>query len=282
MIDDAPMDLNPRDLSYSAIAKGRLGRLTIRTLENLTGRPQVLMRLRPLADRIAQGQPIWDALWDVFDLKLNRIGPPLPATGPLLVIANHPYGLLDSLALCKMLSETGQPFKIVANEVYGRAGPIADYILPISFDSGREAARRNLQTRRAALAALNAGQIVAMFPAGATACPPRPFQRPHECPWSSFTARIAMESGAPIAPICFPTQSRPFFDNVGFVHPTLRNGLQINGFYQRIGSQVDAYTAAPFTVEQAITATDATAAMRRKVLTLGPDKTDPSVEGAQF
>jgi len=277
------MHLEHRDLSYATIAQSPSGQLLIRTFENLTGRPAVLWRMRALAGKINAGQNIWDALFDTFDLTLNRIGAPLPTTGPLMVIANHPYGLVDSLSLCKLLADREQPFKVVANDIFLRAGPIADHILPISFDPGRDAARRNLETRRAALATLNEGGTVAMFPSGATASPPRPFAAPHEGPWSSFAARIALDSGAPVAPVYFPLKRRLIFDNVGFINPILRHGLQINGFYRRIGSTVDAYVGQPILLNPTThNATTATAALRRALLTLGSDGTDPSVEGTRF
>lgn len=274
------MDLNHRDLSYSAIARSPAGRATIRIIENLTGRPAVLWRMRSLGDRVAGGQPIWDAIWETFGLTLTVEGEFPQSSGPLLTIANHPYGLVDSLALCTILSRQDQPFHIVANDVFLKAGPIARHILPITFEAGRDATRRNLRTRDRALALLRAGHRVAMFPAGATAGPAQLFGRPYEVAWSSFAARLAMESGAQIVPIYFPIQRRPVFDTVGYLHPILRHALQINGFYRRMDDEVVARIGPALRIEPDQTAAAVTATLRKAVLSLG--ETDPRIQGRRF
>lgn len=274
------MDLDYRDLTYSSIARSRIGRATIRILENLTGRPTVLWRMRGLRDRLTAGETIWNAVWETFGLTLTISGSTIPTTGPALIIANHPYGLIDSLALCKALAHGENPFHIVANDVFLKAGPIADYILPITYEPGRNAARRNLRTRDRALALLKNGGRVAVFPAGATAGPARPFGLPHEVAWSSFAARLAKKSGAPVIPVYFPIRRRPVFDMIGYVHPNLRHALQISGFYSQMDSKVRMRVGPNVHIDSESDVANVTATLRRAVLTLGDS--DPKIEGRRF
>lgn len=112
-----------------------------------------------------------------FGLSVDVIGGALgdiPATGPLIVVANHPYGILDGLTLGRMLSQRRRgDFCILANSVFNRAAEINRFILPINFDDTRAAAAQNIATRGAALDYLAGGKKIGVFPGGG-ACPPRP------------------------------------------------------------------------------------------------------------
>jgi putative hemolysin len=110
-----------------------------------------------------------------FGLSVDVIGGALgdiPATGPLIVVANHPYGILHGLTLGRMLSQRRRgDFCILANSVFNRAAEINRFILPINFDDSRAAAAQNIATRGAALDYLAGGKKIGVFPGGA--CPPR-------------------------------------------------------------------------------------------------------------
>jgi 1-acyl-sn-glycerol-3-phosphate acyltransferase len=105
-----------------------------------------------------------------FGLSVDVIGGALgdiPATGPLIVVANHPYGVLDGLTLGRMLSQRRRgDFRILANSVFNRAADINRFILPINFDYTRAAAAQNIATRGAALDYLAGGKKIGVFPGG--------------------------------------------------------------------------------------------------------------------
>ena len=95
-----------------------------------------------------------------YGLSLQVIGGSLdniPRDGPLVVIANHPYGILDGLMLGYILSQTRGDFRILAHRVFRKAAELDRVILPISFDETREATAENLETRRVALDYLAGG-----------------------------------------------------------------------------------------------------------------------------
>ena len=278
------MQIDHRDLTYASIARSRSGRILIKTIENLTGRPRLLWRLRSVPERVAAGEPLWPSLLDAYELTLRRHGPALAKDGSSLVICNHPYGLIDGLALCALLAETGRPFRVVANDVFAKVPALQPHILPISFAQGRDTARANLATRRAASTALRDGEIVALFPAGATASPPRPFAAPHEGTWSSFAARLVIESGASVQPVFMPPTRRWAFDNLGFIAANLRHALQINGVSRRIGTTIDVHVGEPFDPRDgpSMTIGELTERLRRSVLELSRDPIDPAITGRRF
>ena len=135
-----------REISYASSARGRGGRTLIRLLENATGRPSLLRRARGYDAQVGQGADRWDVLSDRFGLSLAVTGGALgdiPATGPLVLVANHPYAILDGLTLGRILSQRrAGDFRILANSVFNRAADINRFILPINFDDTRDAVCR--------------------------------------------------------------------------------------------------------------------------------------------
>ena len=72
----------------------------------------------------------------------------IPVDQPFIVVANHPYGILDGLVMGSVLAQSGANFKIIANDIFNKAREISDKILPISFKNTREAISLNLRTRK--------------------------------------------------------------------------------------------------------------------------------------
>ena len=93
-----------RDISYAYSAQTRGGRAMIRAMENLTGRIRLIKRAAGYEQEIASGRDFWQVMVERYGLTLDVVGGSLsniPRTGPLILIANHPYGILDGLMMVK-------------------------------------------------------------------------------------------------------------------------------------------------------------------------------------
>ena len=91
-----------RDITYASAASSRSGRAVIRLLENATGRLSLIRRAAGYDAEIAQGRSFWDVIPERYGLSLHVSGGDLahiPRTGPLVIIANHPFGILDGLMM---------------------------------------------------------------------------------------------------------------------------------------------------------------------------------------
>ncbi|WP_316013819.1 1-acyl-sn-glycerol-3-phosphate acyltransferase [Roseobacter sp. HKCCA0434] len=280
------MTLRARDLTYASIARGPLGRATIRVVENLTGRIAVLRRLARLPAALDRQPDIWLALPDLFGLSIRITGEEVPSHGPLLVIANHPFGLADSLAVGHLLARTGRPFHIVANEVFLAAPPIRDVILPISFDKSREGQARNLATRRTATRILSEGGVVAVFPAGATESSPTPGTPPAEGRWSHFTGKLVRSARPTILPLHVAGHHGQMFHRAGFVHPNLRHALQIGSFARQMDGPIHVTVGKPLDgaslSHRFAHMPDLTEHLRQAVLALASQPIDPARVGHRF
>ena len=242
-----------REISYASSAQSRGGRALIRALENVTGRLSLIRRAAGYADDVAQGQNFWDVIVGRYGLSLDIIGGTLaniPANGPLVLIANHPYGILDGLMMGHLLHKVRGDFRILANSVFRRAEDLNKIVLPISFDETKEAVRQNLQTRSDALSYLGQGGAVGVFPGGTVSTSVRPFSRPMDPGWRNFTAKMIVKSDATVVPIYFSGHNSRLFQLASHTHCNLRLGLLIKEFRARVDEPVQLVIGDPISSAQ--------------------------------
>ena len=159
-----------REISYASSAKSRGGRVLIRTMENATGRPGLIRRAMNYDREVAMGRDFWDVVTRRYGLSLDVIGGTLeniPETGPVVLVANHPYGILDGLIMGYILSaRRNGDFRIIAHRVFRKAQDLDRVILPIAFDETPQALQTNIETRKTALRYLDQGGAIGIFPGG--------------------------------------------------------------------------------------------------------------------
>ena len=241
-----------REISYASSARTRTGRVLIRVMENATGRLSLIRRAAGYAEDVAQGEDFWRVMVDRYGLSLDVVGGSLddiPARGPLILVANHPYGILDGLIMGYLLSALRGDFRILAHRVFRRAAELDRVILPVNFDATPEAARENLQARAAALDYLGRGGAIGIFPGGTVSTAAGPFGRPLDPVWRNFTARMIAKSGATVVPIFFDGANSRLFQLASHLHFTLRMGLLIREFRQRIDGPVRIAVGRPISAD---------------------------------
>lgn len=230
-----------RDISYSSSARSKSGQTVIRLLENATGRLKLIRRARGYSAEVAQGHDFWQVMVRRYGLSLEVVGGSLdniPADGPLVLISNHPYGILDGLMLGNILSVSRGEFRILAHRVFRKSEDLDRVILPVSFDETKEAMRLNLQTRKDALKFLAEGGAIGIFPGGTVSTAPKPFGRPMDPVWRSFTAKMIAKSNATVVPIYFEGQNSRLFQVASHLHGNLRVALLIKEFKKRTDTPV--------------------------------------------
>ncbi|MDA8585958.1 lysophospholipid acyltransferase family protein [Rhodobacteraceae bacterium] len=278
-----------RDISYSHSAETRGGRALIRTLENATGRLKLIRRAEGYEDEVARGADFWQVMVQRYGLSLNVTGGSisnLPTEGPLVVVSNHPYGILDGLTIGHILSSLrGGDFRILANSVFKKADELNRVLLPISFGTTREAIAENLQTRKDALSYLAGGGAIGVFPGGTVSTSAKPFSRPMDPAWRSFTAKMISKSGATVVPIFFEGCNSRLFQIASHLHQTLRLALLIKEFKRRTDDPVNLVIGDPIpAAELDVYRSDQKAMMdflRARTYALSPKRLEP-IYGFEF
>ncbi len=230
-----------RDISYAYSAQTKGGRAMIRVMENTTGRLRLIKRAAGYEEEVAAGRDFWEVMRERYGLTLEVVGGALsnlPTNGPLIMIANHPYGILDGLMMGHILSQTRGDFRILANSVFNKAEDLNRIVLPISFDTSKEAMKLNLQTRKTALEYLAQGGAMGIFPGGTVSTAARPFGQPMDPGWRGFTARMVAKSEATVVPVYFDGHTSRLFQIASHLHVTLRMGFLIREFKKRVDTPV--------------------------------------------
>src|SRR6056297_1554759 len=130
-----------RDISYASSAQSKSGRALIRVLENATGRLRMMKRAAGYETEVAQGRDFWQVIVERYGLSLDVVAGSLdniPREGPLVLIGNHPYGILDGLIMGYILSAVRGDFRILANTVFKKSIELERIIIPISFNITKE------------------------------------------------------------------------------------------------------------------------------------------------
>ncbi|WP_299636139.1 lysophospholipid acyltransferase family protein [uncultured Ruegeria sp.] len=237
-----------RDISYAHSAETSGGRLVIRLMENTTGRLRLIKRADGYEKEVAKGRDFWSVMVDRYGLTLDVVGGALaniPKEGPLILIANHPYGILDGLMMGHILSQTRGDFRILANRVFRKAEDLNRIVLPVSFDDTKEALKLNLDTRKTALNYLGDGGAIGIFPGGTVSTGVNPFAYPMDPGWRGFTARMVAKSNATVVPVFFDGHTSRLFQIASHMHNTLRMGLLIKEFKKRVDTPVNVVIGAP-------------------------------------
>ncbi len=278
-----------RDITYAGSARTRSGQMLIRLLENVSGRHGLIRRAAGYEREVAEGRSFWQVMPERYGLGLDIVGGTLsniPADGPLVVISNHPYGILDGLMLGHILDAQRGDFRILANSVFRRASDLDRVLLPISFEETKEAVKTNLETRHAALTYLAQGGAIGVFPGGTVSTSAKAFSRPMDPSWRNFTAKMIAKSGATVLPIFFEGHNSRLFQIASHIHSNLRLALLLKEFKSRIDEPVRVVIGNPVPATAiAALKSDPTALMedlRRRTYALSPRPLKSYALGYEF
>ncbi len=237
-----------RDISYANSAETKGGRMVIKLMENTTGRLRLIKRADGYESEVANGRDFWSVMVERYGLSLSVTGGSLsniPRDGPLILIANHPYGILDGMMLGYILSQARGDFRILANRVFQKAEDLNEIILPVSFEASKEAMKLNLETRKYALNYLDQSGAIGIFPGGTVSTGAHPFSHPMDPGWRGFTARMVAKSNATVVPVFFDGHTSRLFQIASHLHSTLRMGLLIKEFKKRVDTPVNVVIGEP-------------------------------------
>ncbi len=237
-----------QDISYATSARTAPGRALIRALENATGRRKLIARAQGYEAEVAKGRSFWQVIPERYGLSLDITAGSLaniPTNGPLVLIANHPYGILDGLMMGHLLDAMRGDFRILANSVFRRAPDLNRVLLPISFDETKAAVKLNLETRSTALTYLAQGGAIGVFPGGTVSTSAKPFSKPMDPSWRNFTAKMIAKSGATVVPIYFEGHNSRLFQLASRIHSNLRLALLLSEFKSRMDEPVRVVIGTP-------------------------------------
>lgn len=228
-------------LSYAAYFDHPLKRGMVRTIERLSGQPY-LQRLYEKYRENLTDEPFFAAAVKLLNLDVEFSSARLaqiPESGPLVVVANHPFGVLDGLLISWLISLRRKDFKVLTNAILDGAPEAREWLLPIDFAPTKEAQATNIATRAESLERLKAGECIIVFPAGGVSTSPTPFYRAAvDDTWKPFTAKLITRSAAHVTPVFFEGQNSRLFQWASHVAIELRLALIFREVKRRVGTAI--------------------------------------------
>jgi putative hemolysin len=237
--------------TYSHSGQSRFRRGLIRSVERLSGREDLQgLYLDWARHGRREDETVFDAALRLLEVELDLRGETdlsrLPTKGGLLVVANHPFGILDGLAMGQLAMRLRGNAQILTNSLLCQVPEIAPHLLPVDFSGTPEARRLTSATRRKAVDLLADGKVVVMFPAGGIATANAPVVgRACDAEWHPFAGRLATIPGVTTLPVHFDGQNSRLFQIASHVSYPMRVALIFHETRRRMGRTLPMVLGAP-------------------------------------
>ena len=196
-------------------------------------------------DFVEQVLDYFNFSYSARDNEIARI----PSSGKVVIIANHPIGSLDGLALIKLISDIRPDVKIIANQLLMSVTALHSLLLPVNnMEGGTERSRlgeirKHLQ-QEGALVLFPAGEVSRLKPNGV-----------RDGKWHNGFLRLASSAQAPILPIYIDGRNSALFYGASMLYKPLATMLLVQEMFKqqrknitmRIGEQIpfDSYGQLP-------------------------------------
>lgn len=229
--------------SFATPQDSAVKRALIHLVERWTGQPELLRLYMHNRAEPRQGESFFDAALRLLRLDVAydhaRLAT-VPATGPVVFVANHPYGVLDGLVICALVHRVRPDFKILINAILTSPPEMVPHALPIDFRLEPEAIATNLRTRADARQHLAQGGAILIFPSGTVSTRISPFSRkPAGDPaWKPFVSQLVQRAKAPVVPLYMAGENSWAFHAASHLSLTLRLALLFREVRNQIGSSM--------------------------------------------
>jgi len=179
----------------------------------MTGRRRLEDVYNELSVESLNGHELWARTLSLLDLRieLDKNLEDLYLPGPVVLLANHPFGVADGLSMGYMLSKIKEDVLLMVNEVLCREPVLSRYFLPIDFRPDKRAIQTNIKTRKKALNHIHQGGSLGIFPSGAVSTVPSIWhQKAVDLEWKSFVVKLTTQPNVHILPVLSRNEILPY------------------------------------------------------------------------
>lgn len=201
--------------------------LTSRLIER-TGRLNALNQLyqvatrkpdeRNIAERILQALNVSH---DISDADIQRI----PKTGPVVIVANHPFGGIEGVILLSALARIRSDAKVMVNYLVSCVPELHPLCIFVDPYGRRDSKARNFRSIMECVRWLKQDRLLIVFPAGDVSGIDLQNRRIADPAWSESTASLIRITKSRVVPVYFEGSNGPLFQLAGLVHPRIRTAM---------------------------------------------------------
>ncbi len=245
--DFEPYDTSTLTFAESGASPAKAG--LIRVIEWFTGKV-TLLRIANRFEKTGRfyENTIWEKALEILDITLvcsKEDVKRIPATGPVVIVANHPFGFVDGLVLANLVCQVRTDLKILTRAFFASVPDIKENMVAVAFPHEVDSNKKNIAVRKEVMEHLADGGVVILFPAGRVATSNTMFGPAEEHDWNPFTAKMILKSRARVVPVYFPGQNSRWYQIVQLFSPTLRQSLMMHEIKRAIGKPQKPVVGAP-------------------------------------
>lgn len=163
----------------------------------------------------------------------------IPAEGPLAIVANHPFGMLEAAVLADVLTRARPDVKFMANSILAAIPQMRERFILVNPFGGRAATVENRTPLRRSIEWLRGGGALAVFPAGEVARFNLSRGAAVDRRWNPSIARLIRMAGCPALPVFFEGANSLSFQLLGMVHPLLGTAALPRELLNKRGTMVE-------------------------------------------
>ncbi len=146
----------------------------------------------------------------------------IPKTGPFIVVANHPFGVIDGILLLHTILKVRPDFKVMANFMLNRIAPLEDHFFSVNpFELGSRSVS-SYKGIKQAIQHLSQGYPLGIFPSGEVSSFNKDYPGLTDKKWDNSTLKLIHKAKVPIVPVYFKGSNSWMFHLLGLLNPVLR------------------------------------------------------------
>ncbi len=240
--------MNKIDFSYASKVEHNFAqRLIIKTIESISGKKKLENLYKNYSLDVRDPKNFWTDILDIMNIKvINKSKHKLmiPKNGSLLIIANHPFGIIDGLILCALTSKVRDDFKIMTHETLQFLPQMQKFILPVDFRGKKKESKiLNIKTAKDAKSHLENNGIVIIFPSGGVSVASSLKSEAIDDNWKLFPAKLIHQTKTDVLPIYFDGKNGFLFHLFAskLKNQTLKYSSYIHETRKKIGKEVTIY-----------------------------------------
>jgi len=192
--------------------------------------------------RLIAGHPL--ALLNVRTQVSARDLALIPKQGPVVAVANHPFGLIEGAILPSLFLAVRPDVKVMANHLLASM-PETNELCIFVDPYGGERARANRKGLKDAIAWLKQGGLLTVFPAGEVSHLNLKERSITDPEWNHSVARLIRITGATVLPVYFLGANSALFQLLGCLHPRVRTALLPHEFFNKHDRTIEVRIGSP-------------------------------------
>lgn len=166
-----------------------------------------------------------ETVLDTFNIRYQANGGPIPNDGPLIVVANHPFGAIEGVILADILKQVRDDIKVMANFMLKRIPELSELFISVNPYGHKSARTQNLGPMKKAIRWVKEGGVLVVFPAGDVSRWDARSKQAVDQSWSETIGSLVRLTGATVLPVYFHGTNSRVFHRLGNIHPRVRTAL---------------------------------------------------------